>query len=246
MNLIQWANKWLGNGIDYDNAFSRQCVDVYRQYLAELLKLKQSPGVAGAADIWNTYNKSDFDRIENSPNNFPEQGDIPIWERSKSNGNAGHIAIALLANAKKMVVLEQDGLTNSTFRARTVDYTKVLGWLRPKKTIPTNLLDLESDIPGWAEDTLNLKSYPWYDRKWTFVNLVTYTADLYVKMKDIEKILQDVRDQSTDEIVKLNKAIEAKNAELEELKKPKVEELTPEEKSSLSKFFKKILGISGS
>jgi len=79
MTFQEFIKKWLGKGIDYDGAYGNQCMDVYRQYVKEVLQEKQSPAVKGAKDVWNTYLPTVFTRIENKPENRPENGDVVIW-----------------------------------------------------------------------------------------------------------------------------------------------------------------------
>ncbi len=126
MTFEQWRDEFLGKGIDFDGKYSFQCVDVYRSYVARVLGFPQSPGVAGAADIWTTYLPSYFTRVSNSPQAVPGKGDICIWKKAKSNGNYGHVAIVEKADLNTLTILEQDGLTNSVLKRRTTNYTNVL------------------------------------------------------------------------------------------------------------------------
>ena len=44
MTLTQFIKKYLGTKVDFDGKYGAQCVDLYRQYCAEVLGVPQSPG----------------------------------------------------------------------------------------------------------------------------------------------------------------------------------------------------------
>lgn len=131
MSLDQFFETYNGKGIDWDGAYGFQCVDLYRQYVHDVLGYPQSPGVRGAKDIWNNYLKTYFDRIENTPNGIPKRGDIVIWN-SNMGGGYGHIAVVLKADLYSLTVFEQDGTIGSTARENKYSYFSVIGWLTPK------------------------------------------------------------------------------------------------------------------
>lgn len=135
MSYLDFKNKWLGKGIDFDGAFKNQCMDVYRMYVKEVLGVPQSPAVAGAKQVWDTYLKEYFERVANTPDGVPEQGDIVIW----SVGKFGHIGICDSADKQYLTTLEQnweqagtpqDGRGVTELRKHT--YANVLGWLKFK------------------------------------------------------------------------------------------------------------------
>lgn len=138
MTRQEWIDQNIGKGIDFDKRHSFQCMDVYRDYVQNVLGFPQSPSVVGAAEVWDTYLKDYFTAIKNGPDNFPLPGDIIIYKKMKSNGNFGHIAIVENADLNTVTILEQDGLTNSVLKRRVHKYVGCLGWLTPKK--PENIL----------------------------------------------------------------------------------------------------------
>jgi len=71
MALNEFFGKYEGRGIDYDGSYGFQCVDLYRQYVKEVLEAKQSPSVPGAKDIWTNYLTDVFTKISNNPDNAP-------------------------------------------------------------------------------------------------------------------------------------------------------------------------------
>jgi surface antigen len=134
MTYSEWKNKWLGKGIDYDGSYGNQCMDVYRMYVKEVLNIPQSPPVIGAKDVWNTYLTEYFDRVSNTPDGVPEQGDIAIW----SVGTYGHIGIVDSADKQYLTCFEQNwtemnGTGVTELRRHT--YANVLGWLKYKSSL---------------------------------------------------------------------------------------------------------------
>lgn len=150
MNYIQFRNKWLGKGIDYDNSYGFQCVDVYRMYVKEVLECLQSPSVKGAVNIWTTYLTEFFDKIEKKSDNYPQQGDVVIW----NIGTYGHIAICDHADVNSLTCFEQNWSEGGTSKdgtgvseLRVHNYTKILGWLRPKKSTNGVIITTMEQLP---------------------------------------------------------------------------------------------------
>lgn len=145
MTYTEFRNKWIGKGIDFDGKFGFQCVDVYRMYCKEVLEIPQSPSVVGAKDIWDTYLRAYFEKIENTLTAVPEQGDVIIW----NVGTYGHIAICDSANIDSFISFEQnwthlDG--TGVTELRTHQYKDVLGWLRPIKGLGQTMTEEQKRI----------------------------------------------------------------------------------------------------
>jgi len=141
MTYQQFKDKWLGKGIDWDNHFGFQCVDVYRQYCHEVLEIPQSPLVKGAKNIWTTYLKEHFKQVPNTPEGVPQQGDIVIWDV----GTYGHVGICDHATVSTVTCFEQNWLGGGTRPAeiRRHGYKDVLGWLvynKPEDDMAENLI----------------------------------------------------------------------------------------------------------
>jgi len=144
MTLDDFIKKYDGKGIDFDGKFSTQCVDLYRQYVKEVLGFPQSPPVEGAKDIWDTYLPEYYKRIENTPYGVPEKGDIVIW--GTKIGKYGHVAIFLEGDAKKFKSFDQNYPTGTLCHIQEHTYTGVLGWLRP--------IVKSMEIPDWFKTLL--------------------------------------------------------------------------------------------
>jgi hypothetical protein len=130
MTLQEFFDKYNGKGIDFDGAYGFQCMDVYRQYTKEVVEGKQSPGVEGAKDVWDTYLTEVYTRTKNTPDNFPKPGDVVIW--GTQLGPYGHIAICSSADANNLTCFGQNFPLGSVCHFQKHTYFGVLGWLRPK------------------------------------------------------------------------------------------------------------------
>ena len=146
MTLEQFIEKWNNKSCDWDGAYGGQCLDLYRQYVKECLDFPQSPSVAGAKDIWDTYLTSYFTRYNNSPTAVPKKGDIILW--GTKLGQYGHVAIFLDGGVTKFNSFDQNYPEGSLCHIQSHTYTGVLGWLRPKEQ------QLTENAPQWLKTML--------------------------------------------------------------------------------------------
>lgn len=107
MTLTQFINKYNGKKVDFDGRFGAQCVDLYRQYCADVLQITQTPGVEGAKDL--IKNPGVLRVINESTLADYSVGDVLIWGATPAN-KYGHVAIlTAIYNTKYFIVFEQDG-----------------------------------------------------------------------------------------------------------------------------------------
>ena len=137
MTIDQFITKYEGKKVDWDGAYGGQCVDLFRQYLNDVLNFPQPRGVVGAADFWTNYDsdpnlKNNFQKIANSPTGVPAKGDVMVWNK-KAGGGFGHISIFLEGNVNLFTSLDQNWPTLSKVTKTVHDYSNVYGWLRPIK-----------------------------------------------------------------------------------------------------------------
>lgn len=131
MKINEFITKYLGTKVDYDKKYSAQCVDLFRQYCQDVLKIPHTGGVEGAKDLYLNYSKLPleikyFDRISRGP----LAGDIAVWGATESN-KYGHVAIVVGNMAgKDLLIFEQDGfkLDGAKLTIRSID--NLLGYLR--------------------------------------------------------------------------------------------------------------------
>src|SRR3990167_1492185 len=97
ITFAEFIKKYQGQGLDWDKAYGRQCMDLYRFYVQEVLNLPQSPPVKGAAWIRFTYDKNLYNWFDNTITAVPKFGDILIWD-TRAGGGFGHVAIYIRGN----------------------------------------------------------------------------------------------------------------------------------------------------
>ena len=131
MTLDQFITKYHSKQIDYDGFFGFQCMDLYRQYVKEVLGFPQSVPVPGAADVWLNFRDDYFDRIENTPEAIPRRGDVIIWSRADGMP-FGHIAVFYNGDLNSFMSFDQNWGGNFC-HYQNHNYNFVLGWLRPNQ-----------------------------------------------------------------------------------------------------------------
>lgn len=144
MTLDEFVKKYDGQPIDFDGNYGPQCVDLYRQYVKEVLGYPQSPPVVGAKDIWDAYLPEYFKRIENTPTGVPEEGDVVIF--GTTLGKYGHVSIFLEGTTTKFTSFDQNYPTGTPCHKQGHTYSAVIGWLTP--------LQKPMDIPNYLKTLL--------------------------------------------------------------------------------------------
>jgi len=160
MTHQEFVTKYNWRAIDYDGAYGPQCVDLFRQYLKEVLNVSQPPSVGGAKDLWNNYDPRYFDRINNGPLDIPKKGDIPIWD-ARAGGGHGHVAIVETANLFSFTSFDQNWPVGTYCHFQGHNYFGgLVGWLRAKapqpvdKWIAASTIRAITDGPGSDGDKL--------------------------------------------------------------------------------------------
>lgn len=132
--LIDFVNKYINIKVDYDGAFGAQCVDLFRQYVKEVLNINEHTGaVIGAKDIFEKYDnmpveKKYFIKLDAERHNFAQPGDIAIWGQTSSN-IYGHVAIVIDDMVKDILVFEQNGFTQEGAKLAIRSKENLLGYL---------------------------------------------------------------------------------------------------------------------
>ncbi len=113
--------------------YADQCVQVDNIWS----RLIGGPTLTGNA-IDLKQNAGDFyEWIDNTPDNFPSQGDMPVFGRPygllPDGTYAGHTGVSSNnSNKNTMEILEQNDPNKSSVHLHTYGYTGCLGWLHPK------------------------------------------------------------------------------------------------------------------
>lgn len=157
MTTQDFIAKYTGKKLDWDKAHGGQCVDLFRFYVNEVLKLSQPKGVVGAADFWTGYDsdpilKDNFIKIANTPDGVPQEGDVMIWNK-KAGGGFGHIAVFIKGNSNAFTSFDQNWRAINVCEPTEHNYTNVYGWLRPKESSMGNELEtcLADRLKFWKE-----------------------------------------------------------------------------------------------
>lgn len=129
MTYEEFKNKYIGKGIDFDNYYGFQCMDLAEQYNKEVVGAIKIAG--NAKDAWVNYDKTKYDRIKNTPSGIPQKGDIVIWGAMPGNPY-GHIAIFDNGDIMKFISLDQNWPVGTITHLQPHNYNYVLGWLHPK------------------------------------------------------------------------------------------------------------------
>jgi hypothetical protein len=130
MTISEFKNKYLGKYIDFDGYYGYQCVDVFRQYCKDVLKIPEHTGaVKSAKDLFLKYNELPLEQkyFDRYIDDF-EVGDVIVF----NNGEHGHVAIILNEEKEKVQVLEQDGYKQDGVKINTYFKSQALGTLRCK------------------------------------------------------------------------------------------------------------------
>jgi hypothetical protein len=200
ITLPEFVNKYLGHKIDFDLHFDGQCVDLYRQYVKEVLGFPQSPSVAGAWQIWDSASPQYYEKVANTLINVPKPGDIMIWDKSAGKG-FGHISVFIEGNALSFTSFDQNWPTLSVCTKTKHNYLfpKVIGWLHPKGgsmpgTLPKNYDEIVHGSTEW--DKTVTKYLPEQSPKdASFDNLQKVVAGIQSTSSSLANQLQDVTDR---------------------------------------------------
>jgi len=80
---------------------------------------------------------------------------------------------------------------------------------------PMNFLDINADIPTWAEAELGLKAYEWYNTKWSIADMVKYLDSTYKNLKATKQDMAKLENSFADERNQLEDTIENQKEDLE-------------------------------
>jgi hypothetical protein len=124
----EFFNKWDDKKCDFDGVYGGQCVDVIKQFFADVIGVE--PKARGnAVDYWDHC--PELDKIPNSPTAVPEKGDVIIW--GTGIGQYGHIALAKgVGDTNKFDSFDQNYPIGSPCHFQNHTYKAVLGWLRAR------------------------------------------------------------------------------------------------------------------
>lgn len=129
MTYLDFKNKYIGHGIDFDGYYGFQCMDLAEQYNKEVIGANKIGG--NAKDAVTNYDKTKYTYIVNTPTGVPTQGDIMVWGAMPGN-SYGHIAIFDHGDINSFTSLDQNWPVGSITHLQSHNYNYLLGWLHPK------------------------------------------------------------------------------------------------------------------
>lgn len=137
LTLDQFITKYMGRYIDWDGWYGAQCVDLMRFYQRDVLGVtpQSIPAAGSAKQIFQNfpYNNATFAKIDNTPTNIPQKGDIIFWGTYLGvTGWAGHVAVYTGGDLYNIISFDQNWPTGTSCHLQKHSYKGVLGWLHKK------------------------------------------------------------------------------------------------------------------
>ncbi len=132
MTPQEFFNKNNYKPINWDNALGFQCMDLYHQYVNDVLAGYPHPPAKGAAWLIGLLPSSHYTWINNGLLDVPQLGDILLWG-TKAGGGYGHVAIYSSGNVLNFTSFDQNYPLGSYAHYQGHNYFGDLkGWYRPK------------------------------------------------------------------------------------------------------------------
>lgn len=132
-DVDNFFNKYNGVGLDVDNSWGVQCVDLASKFIDEVCGIPNTTLMG--YEYWTLYNSTpflnnNFNRISNTPSFVPQKGDLVVWAEAGQN----HVAIATgEGNTSYFYSYDQNwGSPNCPTKRIHHDYSGVTGVLRYK------------------------------------------------------------------------------------------------------------------
>lgn len=158
MTFQEFIDTHLGKKLDWDGQYGYQCVDLFRFYCSQVLKIPQPKGVGGASEFWTKFSKdpvltANFYPINNTPDGVPQFGDVILWN-NKAGGGWGHVAMFIEGDSNQFTSLDQNWPVQSVTKTKH-DYQNVYGWLHPKGNSMSNttlLAECESKLAWYQKE----------------------------------------------------------------------------------------------
>jgi hypothetical protein len=144
MTLKEIANEWFDKTVPYpipdpDN-LQGQCVQFIRYLLKVYYKTPQWEKQIGASHFWNSYDTDPkmylyFDKIKNTPDFIPQEGDLVFWNTNKGGGYGHTAAVYGKEQTVNMLTTIESNWKPYKVSIVTHNYNDVIGFLRPKNRV---------------------------------------------------------------------------------------------------------------
>lgn len=137
MNHTEYLEEMVGGRIQ-EPWYTYQCVALSKDYQKRVLNAPVYYYGGSARSAWlntvNTFPEQEYKRIENTPDNSPQQGDIVFLN---TDPLYFHVGICHEADVNTCTILEQNGGKGSgtgtgddAIRLQKYNYDNILGWYR--------------------------------------------------------------------------------------------------------------------
>lgn len=128
MTLNEFVQKYENKFVDWDSHFGSQCVDLFRQYVNDVLVIPQPPGVSGANELFTVAQDKYWEKLTKNP----RPGDVVIW--GTGIGPWGHVAIYLNGDENNLTSFDQNFPVGTPCHKQNHNYKNILGYLRKKES----------------------------------------------------------------------------------------------------------------
>lgn len=140
-NPQKFINDWMGKNNDIDGVASYQCVDMWKQCLADVgypNPTRAIGGSGGAKEIWNRRNALGYSPYFEYVQNM-KFGDWCIWDGTLGGGY-GHVAMFVKdnGNGTGQFFGQQQNYTHSPCSLNNISYAHTLGALRVRSQYLSN------------------------------------------------------------------------------------------------------------
>ena len=136
MTYKEFVKKYQGKtkGYPNDNSYKGECLSIVKLYIKECFGISPPPsGSNSAYGYWSNFPSplgTIFEKVKNTSNGVPNNGDIIIWNTNVGNGH-GHIDIFVEGNVNGFTGFDQNWQGRQA-HLQNHNYKNVLGWLKPK------------------------------------------------------------------------------------------------------------------
>lgn len=135
MTMDKWIKLHYGKGVDYDNVYGVQCVDLVKCFIKEVLGVEPE-SIGNAIEYYrkaktSKYLKDNFKWIDNTETFIPKRGDIAVFE---SNTGHGHVCVCTGVGNTSYFWSYDQNYPNGKHEPMTLiehNYKKMKGVLRP-------------------------------------------------------------------------------------------------------------------
>lgn len=166
-----------------------ECVAWAKKFVTERWRYPLNRfGDLGAYSGWlnnnNTYDLRYYDRIPNTKDNVPVEGDI-IHFKPVSGNKYGHVAVVNKATVNMIEVEEQNakggqqGLWADAITNGASNYSNVLGWYHAKANTPVVPPTIDEDIQLLIDDNI----FNWIYEPMSWERMIKIVAKAYKKLK---------------------------------------------------------------